>query len=376
MNMKIGIISPYSSQNYGTVLQAFALAHVLESKGAECEYINYRTWKRGDKVDYIKFLLRHPLYLLSKRWTQHVNRHDLKYSHVRDSWFSEVIRKNEEFVSKYIPNSTELFTYDTLSNLRAQYNKIIVGSDQTWSPFHELIYSMFFLDLYKYGKSYSYAPSLGTTKPCKTFLKYLSGKVNRLSLASCREVCNSRVLTEMSNKDVTCVLDPTLLIDRNGWKPYFEPVEGMPDKYILCYILGERADISELAENMGKEMNLPVYYISTRDIYRSKVNHLDSVGVGNFLWLIDNASWVITDSFHSTIFSINFNRNFYCFDKMPGDRYDNGRLQDMLMQVGLEDRLLKTTIDSYSIVDYKEMNSILNKRREESMIFIDQIICD
>lgn len=374
--MKIGIISPYNSQNYGTVLQAFALAHVLESKGVDCEYINYRAWKRGDRADYLKFLLRHPLYLLSKRLTQYVNRHDLKYSHVRDNWFSEVVRKNEDFVTKNIPNSDELFTYDTLSKLRTHYNKIIVGSDQTWSPFHELIYSMFFLDLYKYGKSYSYAPSLGTTKPSKAFLKYLSRKVNRLSLASCREVCNSRILTQMSNKEVTCVLDPTLLMSRESWEPYFEHVEGMPKEYILCYILGERDDISEHAENMSKNLNMPVYYISTRDIYRSKKNHLDTIGVGNFLWLIDNASWVITDSFHSTIFSINFNRNFYSFDKMPGESYDNGRLQDMLMQVGLESRLLKTANGRFSVIDYNDVNKILNKRRQDSLSFVDKIIYD
>lgn len=374
--MKIGVISPYNSQNYGTVLQAFALAHVLESKGVDCEYINYRTWKRGDKVDYLKFLFRHPLYLLSRHWTKYVNRHGLKYSHVHDNWFSEVVRKNEEFVTKNIPNSNELFTYDTLSKLRIRYNKLIIGSDQTWSPFHELIYSMFFLDLYKYGKSYSYAPSLGTTKPSKIFLKYLSSKINRLSLASCREVCNSHILTQMSNKEVTCVLDPTLLIKHNEWKPYFEQVEGMSNEYILCYILGERSDIAEHAENMGKKLNLPVYYISTRDIYRSKKNHLDNIGVGNFLWLIDNASWVVTDSFHSTIFSINFNRNFYCFVKMPGESFDNGRLLDMLMQVGLESRLLATAIECYSEIDYSEVNNILDKRRRNSLSFVDKIIND
>lgn len=374
--MKTGIISPYNSQNYGTVLQAFALVHVLKSKGVDCEYINYCTWKRGDKADYLRFLLRHPLYLLSKRWTQYVNRNDLKYTHVRDDWFSEVVRKNEEFVTKNIPNSDELFTYDTLAKLRTHYNKIIVGSDQTWSPFHELIYSMFFLDLYKYGKSYSYAPSLGSTKPSKIFLKYLSSKINKLKLASCREVCNSRILTQMSNKEVTCVLDPTLLINHNEWKPYFEQVEGMPKEYILCYILGERSDISEHAENMGKNLNLPVYYISTRDIYRSKNNHLDYVGVGNFLWLIANASWVITDSFHSTIFSINFNRNFYCFDKMPGKSYDNGRLQDMLMQVGLESRLLAAANECYCEINYYEVNIILDKKRQNSMSFVDKIIND
>ena len=92
--------------------------------------------------------------------------------------------------------------------------------------------------------------------------------------------------------------------------------------------------------------------------------------------LIDNASWVVTDSFHSTIFSINFNKNFYCFDKMPGESYDNGRLQDMLMQIGLETRLLAKPIECYCEIDYHVVNNILDKRRHNSMSFVEKIIKD
>lgn len=374
--MKIGLVSPYNSQNYGTVLQAFALAYVLRSKGVDCEYINYSVWERGSKAQYFRFLIKHPLYIISKKWTQHLNRNDLKYSHVRDRWFAEVVRKNNEFVNDYIPVSSRTYTYDTLRELQKSYSKYIIGSDQTWSPFHELFYSMFFLNYNKYGKAYSYAPSLGTTLPSGFFIKFLSRKVKKMSLASCREVCNSKKLSLILNKCVKCVLDPTLLISKQEWVPYMIKVESIEGEYVLCYILGERLDISETAEMLGKNLSLPVYYITTRDIYRTKAYTLEDVGVGEFLWLINNARFVITDSFHCTIFSINFNRDFYCFDKMPGASYDNGRLSDMLKQVGLQDRLLNETCEVVSYINYTVANQILDAKREDSLGFIDKILED
>lgn len=373
--MKIGLISPYNSQNYGTVLQAFALAHVLRQKGVDCEYINYSTWERGNKIEYLLFLLHHPLFLLSRKRTQYLNRNDLKYSHVRSPWFAEVVRKNNEFVEKNIPVSSRTYTYDTLNELSKEYDKFIVGSDQTWSPFHELFYSMFFLDYYKYGKSYSYAPSLGTTSPSKWFVKYLAGKIVKMRLASCREECNCGILSKASGKKVTCVLDPTLLLSHNTWQTYFTIVNNMPKDYILCYILGERKDISEFAEKLGKEKYMPIYYITTREVYRQKEHTLDNIGVKQFLWLISNARYVVTDSFHCCIFSINFNKEFYCFDKMAGDSYDNGRLSDVLNQFGLSDRLVNNN-GVTSAINYVTVNNTLLSKRNQSLSFIDRIIGD
>lgn len=374
--MKIGLISPYRSQNYGTVLQAFALAYILKQKGIGCEYINYSVWKKGSKINYLLFLLKHPFFIISKKWTQHLNRKDLKYSHVREPWFSEVIKKNNIFVNENIPYSTKTYTYDTLNELPETYSKFIIGSDQTWSPFHELYYSMFFLEYDKYGKLYSYAPSLGTTVPTQGFLKFLSRKIQKMRLASCRELCNSRLLTKTSGINIECVLDPTLLLTKAEWLQYIEPVPNMPLKYILCYILGEREDISTFAEDLGKEKKIPVYYITTRNTYRSKNNSLENIGVCQFLYLINNATYVVTDSFHCTIFSINFNRDFYCFDKMPGISYDNGRLKDVLSQFRLENRLLKVKGAKYSSINYSEVNNLLNRRRDSSIQFLEKIISD
>ena len=120
---------------------------------------------------------------------------------------------------------------------------------------------------------------------------------------------------------------------------------------------------------------MPIYYITTREVYRQKEHTLDNIGVKQFLWLISNARYVVTDSFHCCIFSINFNKEFYCFDKMAGDSYDNGRLSDVLNQFGLSDRLVNNN-GVTSAINYVTVNNTLLSKRNQSLSFIDRIIGD
>ena len=374
--MKIALFSPFCSQNYGTVLQAFSLAKVLNSLGHECEYIDWCYYKQS-KWNRLKFLLRHPLYVFYRNKNQKHRSKDLSYSFLKEDKYMSIISKNRIFCDKYTPHVKYKYPIDELSSLEKHYDKFIVGSDQTWSPNALYQYSPYYLSFIKdSSKKASYACSCGTTNLPSNFRTFLGLKLKSFDKLSCREQTNAASLTSLLNKDVNCVLDPTLLVNRENWSNYFLPVENMPKKYILCYILGEKKNISEYAEKLGREKSLPVYYILTRPTYENKQNVLQGVGCQEFLWLIDNCEYLVTDSFHGTIFALNFGRNFISFDKHPTETsYDNGRLLEILSAVQLESHYhIDSNEEMPAEIDYSKVSCVLAEKREKSLMYLRSLL--
>lgn len=373
--MKIALFSPYSSQNYGTVLQAFALAKVIADNGVSCEYIKWRHCK-SSIISRILFLLRHPSYIYLHLKNAKLNSEDLSYSFLSQPEYKEVILKNEAFVSTFTPHTFEEYTYDQLKALSQRYNRFIVGSDQTWNPSHIYQFSPYYLTFVKdNSRKFSYGCSLGRTSLPEQFLKFLDEKLQSFNSLSCREKGNAFMLSCRLGKTVKHVLDPTLLLDRDTWRQYMKPIEGMPKPFILCYILGERQCISEYADFLSKTTNLPAYYILTRPCHEGHQHVLKGVGVQEFLWLIDNCSYLVTDSFHGTIFAINFGKDMISFDKYEGEMFDNGRIQDILSSYKLESHYMNKYEEriptSYNMADISEA---LSKKRQDSLHYLKAII--
>lgn len=372
--MKIGVLSPYCSQNYGTVLQAFAFSIVLQSYGVECAYIPWRFFRLSfwGKVE---FLLRHPLFLYAQRKVLKNNQKDLDYKYLSKPDFQDIIRRNTKFVEKYIPVDEQTYYVDFLPDALKKYDKLIVGSDQTWCPDSLYQYSPYYLPKINVkGKKFAYACSMGTLNVDKHFKRFLKKSLRTFDLISCREDSNARMLAMTLNREVPSVLDPTLLLESNFWHQYTTPVE-MPKKYILCYILGERKCIGRYAEELAIRKGLPVYYIMTRPSTCVYKNVLKGIGVSEFLWLIENCQYLITDSFHGTIFAINFHKNMIAYDKHEGEVFDNGRIEDVLTKFGIKEHYF--TSEEYvepAYIDYDKVECVLNIMRKSSMEYINKII--
>lgn len=371
---KIALFSPYCSQNYGTVLQAFALAKVLQDKGVECAYLPWGLFKLSAWGRFT-FLLRHPLYLYYQKKNKKHNKNDLKYDFLHEPEFQEIIKKNTQFVEDYIPVDSQKYYLDNLMTALKKYDKLIVGSDQTWCPDSLYQYSPYYLPGIKNkGKKFAYACSMGTLHVNDQFRIFLKNKLKSFDLISCREESNAEMLSILLDRDVPSVLDPTLLLNGNDWHNYTTYVK-MPDEYILCYVLGEKDSIGQYAIEMGKRKGLPVYFIMTRPSTCKNENVIKSVGVCEFLWLIENCQYLVTDSFHGTIFALNFHRNVMSFDKHEGDSYDNGRIADVLAKFGLSNHYMNSAeyVEPASI-DYAQVDGILDNMRVRSMEYINRII--
>lgn len=138
--------------------------------------------------------------------------------------------------------------------------------------------------------------------------------MDNLDYISVREQSGVTLVKELSNKKVHLVLDPTLLLNKTDWSKVMKQYPNMPSKYILIYQLSDSKAIVELALKISKQYNLKVYRICKRayaNTHNKGIINIADAGPAEFLSLICNATYIVTNSFHGTAFSINFNVPFY-----------------------------------------------------------------
>ena len=365
---KIALFTCHEDPNYGSMLQAYALVAVIRSRGYDAEYITYKNYPyQSLLVRTIKTIAR----MFGIRRSMH------EFSFFDSPAFATTKNAFKRFHRQYIPSSQKTYYCDTIWTIKdhCNYTNYIVGSDQSWSPY---LYNRtpYFLDFTELPKRNAYAPSLGTTSFTLEYKKLLQQKLSVFNHLSCRDKSNSVMLTSLVGKDVKYVLDPTLLLTPEEWDKIATTPE-MKGDYILAYILGEKDTIVKFADDLGKTAGLPVYYIVTRPKHLNHQNTLTGIGPDDFVGLVKHARYVVTDSFHGSLFSINYNIQFYAFGKQKGDKYerDNIRILEFLQVLHLEGRYQD---DSQALVlkdaVYEEANQILRHLREESIAYLQQCL--
>lgn len=373
---KIALVSYYKDPNYGTMLQAYALYKAIALLGKDSEYISYISYlpRKGIMCKIIHIIKQIVKFFLKTRIKG-------EFSFFQTKDFKSTMDAFNNFHIKYIPESNQQYNALTINESVHRYEHFIVGSDQTWSPYmNRSPYSINFLSfISESSKKSAYAPSIGTTDIPEDFQQRLKKELSSFGNLSCRERSNCCLLEKLTSIKTEYVLDPTLLLDPSEWNKVAQAVNEMPQHYILCYILGEKNCIAKFAETLGEQHNIPVYYIVTRPKYLLKNNRLLGIGPAEFISLINNADYVITDSFHGTIFCVNYNVNFYSFSKrdIVGDNVnnDNARILTVLIELGLANRFRKDNDDTFeSDIDFAVVNSIITSRRKDSINYLKSII--
>lgn len=371
---KIGLFSFHKDPNYGTMCQAYALARAIQKLGHNAEYIRYEAipYRSPVKVAIINLI---------KTVCQNLGiRYGLKteYSYLRSKEFRKLKDRYKRFHHLYIPVSNSIYYLDTIQQVENKYDYFIVGSDQTWSSYCNTNPSTpFYLSFIQDGKKKrSYAPSIGSTHTTEEYKLRLKNELSSFNSLSCRENHNARMLSELLGKKVEYVLDPTLLLSPDDWQVLEKPVP-MPASYVLCYILGTKACISDYAEKLGEQRGLPTYYIVTRPEYNKKENALKDISPEQFLWLLHHATYVVTDSFHGSMFSINFKKEFFSFAKretIESTGIDNDRIMDFLSYFHIEDRFIND--GEFRIpteLDYSAIEEQLSSMRSSSYEYLKGI---
>lgn len=370
---KIGIITFHHYCNYGTMLQALALQRKVEQLGYEAELIDYMPDNRISKFDMMKLRLKRlPVYIKNHK----------KYG-ILSANKKNIAEKAEAFERFYNNNikvgSKEYNSLEELMSNPPLYDGYVVGSDQTWNPYVAGFQKAFFLPFVKdNAKKGSYAPSISVTSIPENKVPYYKDELSKFSFLSCREKDGKELLEKIIGHSVEQVIDPTLLLSLDDWAKYMD--EAIPTKpYILVYFLGDKKWYRNKVEQIQKAtgwnvITLPVSYLEMESTYEKKW-----CGPSGFLALINGASLVCTDSFHGTIFSISFKKNFYSFCKTADsdNSSENSRLYSVLELFGLSDRLIRQsdTINFENTeIDYAKIESLLLNERKKSTAYLKNML--
>lgn len=363
-NKIIGIITFHRAINYGAILQTYALQKKIKELGVKCVIIDYRNKKLENRHKKIKFsdcknmkdFIRY--LLLSKN-------HNIKYDKFR------------EFANKHFEVSTPFYSLKDLREAEKKYDTFITGSDQVWNYQINDMDAAYFLEFTKdKSKKASYAASFGVSNIPNEYKQKYFELLNDFEYILVREKQGADIIRELLSREAQVVLDPTLLLSKEEWhsvaKEGYSAVDG---KYILIYAFGGSKNIWNLAENISKKTGYKIVCIA--NTYKKSINikYIKSAGPEEFLGLFKNAEYVITNSFHGTAFSINFNKQFFT-EMLPDTMGVNSRIEDILDLFRLDNRIITSSDASVIdiLINYNEMNEILETERKKSMALLKNLI--
>lgn len=369
MNKKIDIITLHRIVNYGSVLQAYATQHIFEKEGYKVEFIDYYP-ERMHMSGMLKRI---------KNKSNKLKKSLIFRTIARIVMFPSYIQRFHVF-KKFIKNNLNMTEKTYLTEQQIKDNPPVAdlyctGSDQVWNTgWNEKIDHPFFLDFETNGKKcFSYAASFGKNKLEDWEKEETKKLLSKYSYLSMREVSGVEIAKDLGYKKAINVLDPTLLLNKDDWSKLISN-KYENQNYIFVYNLNRNKKIDRYVEKLAKEKNLKIYYVSyaLHEFYK-KGKMKCNVNIGDFLSLIKNAKYVVTDSFHATAFSINFNTQFMIV--FP-DKYST-RVKNILEITNLESRIVDNPEDIYLAdkkIDFANANRVLEGQRSIANNYISEVL--
>ncbi|MBT1162618.1 MULTISPECIES: polysaccharide pyruvyl transferase family protein [Bifidobacterium] len=359
--MKAAVITLHQVDNYGTQLQALATQEKLKEYFDDVTFIDYRrpdtygkglldTFAQGNPVRALAIL---PTLL---RWK---------------SVFGTFRKNNLNLTDKVYYSEADF------NDFRDDADVYFSGSDQVWNAgWNGGVIPYFYLSFVPDGKpKYAYASSFGRKTLPDDEVKSSKRYIDRFTEITVREESGVDIVkNQYGFSNVQRVVDPTLAMPPEFWRKVGNAIKNMPKEYILIYNLNRNADFDRYAERVAKKTGLPLYRFCTRydQIFRSGKS-LVIPDILDFITLVDNAKYVITDSFHATAFSMNLNTEPICV-------YPNaysGRISEFLKLVNSEQMHAKDYDDLDIVnrhVDFDEVNAILEAERKKVDKFLENIV--
>lgn len=360
--MKIGIITFHNVVNYGGVLQCYALQQKLQEWGYDAEVIDYEN--EHFKRFYSPFYITKPFVR--------------KFMYMIYALPQKVIRRKRfaDFVNENIKLSSEVYNKDTVSKTNSIYDVFITGSDQVWNLELTKMDRNYFLDFVHDKKKVSYAASIGLSQLDDEMKLTYKELLESFSSISVREKSASEIIDNLMGKEVDVHIDPVLLLNKQEWSRIcYEQQNRNEEEYIVVYKIN-KSKAYEAAEQLAKLKKLKVKVIQPDKTCKAGFEKYKVASPADFVTLFRNAKYVITDSFHGTVFSIIFQKQFaYFMDERPKNR--NSRIQNLLFNLKLEKRNFKEIQHVELIdetIDYISVENILNNERNRARNYLEQAI--
>lgn len=349
---KVGILTFYLNHNYGSTLQCYALRKAIQ------KISNY-------DVSVI------PHVFIDKI----INGFGETY--LREQ-YDKRLKKFDDFLKTEIGCTGRHISYVTKKNV-PKCDYYIAGSDVIWNTVLTQKDTNYFLDFAE-GMDVTkiaYAPSLGVSDVKKLSINIFDKYIDKFDFLSIREKRDIHFIQKFTNKEVAHVLDPTFLLEREDYLSLIEKEEKKTDeKFILLYLIYDRTEniikiidyVNRISLEKGYKVihfiyNIPYY------IFEDRGESFAFSGPKEFLWYINNAELVITNSFHGLAFSVIFQKSFYVSVRKDGE----SKLEGMLKELGLEERKFKMDIsfeNTSFYLDYEETNKKLDYLKKKSFEYL------
>ena len=369
---KIAVFTVFRNTNYGAVLQSYASTTFLKRLTGEDVYL----------IDYIRNqntnLMHHGIVYYGRHGEKSINKTSLKkFSKSMMNYGGTFARARvfSEFINGILPVYPQEF-FDGDKIVLEGFDYYFLGSDQIWNPdimkgFHD---AYFGITESHPKKIIAYAPSLGKLSFSEDEREVLAEKLTNVDALSCREVDSCRYLEELTGKDVKCVIDPTLLLNREDWLHISDRNAELPENYILVYSLRFDRQLMSIALEKAKETGAKVILLGTGEGVPDKgILYKRAFGPAQFITSISKASYVFTDSFHGTAFSILFGKQFVV--RANGEK--GQRMESICGLLGLRQRTFREFQELPDIdekIDYDAVYDRLAELRKESVRYIQESI--
>ena len=374
---KIGIITYHAADNYGSVLQAYALNRFLiDNFSEDCKVINYQS-KQQRKM--------YALYFENKSIKD-----VLKNIYI---FFALKLRKQDRIqkFSSFRKEHIVLYPEIATSNIEKLnlngYDAVVCGSDQIWNVRVKDYNSVYMLKDIDVPCKLSYAASMGGVdlQLSKEEAQQIYESLKDYRGISVRENVAKKMLSDCMLNDVNVNIDPTFLIQAEQWKQIMSPkiVDG---KYIFFYSVDYNEESVKIAEWYGNKLNLPVIYMNTSwrsyFIKEGRLRHSEKCGVEDFLSLIYYAEAVLSGSFHGTAFSLIFNKPFYRIQRNRNkEAIIDDRVGSLFETLGIQDREINTEnyqskVNELFDMQYRIVNKEIDRARNTAKKYFASILSE
>lgn len=382
---KLGLCACYDNHNYGSMLQALATCKALDRLGVDYELVRYRRKLTAARVAQLiakAFTLDAWAGLITDmKWKLYLkqNQGESRRQRARSDAFQAYC--NERF-GKLGP----VFDgYKSLCDGSDRYSAVMVGSDQLWLPsgFTSKYYTLEFA--VEGVRRISYATSFGISEMPTSSVSAARKFLSEIDYLSVREKSGVDIVDEVTNGTVGAhlVVDPTLLFNREGWKEIIPDRRLVKEPYIFCYFLGINPNSRKMAKELKDKTGLPVVMLRNWRYHLIEDEVLDdsdsfTMNPDDFVNLIRHADYVLTDSFHGTVFSLLNHKHFGTFYRdASGANSRNTRIDSLFDQLNVKSRLMNDrALSDYMKmdVDYDRVDVILEEWRRDSLSFLEEAV--
>lgn len=366
--MKIGILTYHRAENYGALLQAYAMITYLRSLGHEASFVDY--WPQYH-IDYFKvFSLKAFMRSSLKSKLVKIGRLLLM-----GCILFQRKRTMQAFMHKNLGLSEYPKYTDRTLVTEESYDAVIYGSDQIWRK--QDMGGVGFDDWYfgsdnvRADKKIVYAGSMGKIDTDAQDDIYIKKQMSNFDKIAVRESDLQDYLQRLNVSSVQ-VVDPVFLLSRKDWDKLVIP-QRHKGKYILFYNLLNTQESILFARQLSRQYNLPIYEITKKtSVFSSKSHLINNASIGEFLGLLKNAEYVVSNSFHGVAFSIIYEKQFYAV----GMGAKANRVESLLESVGIADRYIHSHQDKMPVleIDYNKTSHKLKTIIEESKDYLSSAL--